>query len=245
MHERKRKPLDELLYCDEALFAVPKPAGVFSTGGGEEVGVADLYAGQFGLPADEPFLTTERLDEAASGVVLYARTPEDRKALLAQFDEGRAETVYHVLVTGHVEEDGEIDVPLYYDKRRGRWVTSTEKGKPARTRYTVLQRIAGNSLLACRADRQRTDQIRVHLTAIGHPLTVDPKLGGGTAVYLSHLKPGYRKNARRPEQPLIDRLTIHAAEVHFAHPRTGAPMQIICPPPKDFRAAVHQLSRLV
>jgi 23S rRNA-/tRNA-specific pseudouridylate synthase len=83
------------------------------------------------------------------------------------------------------------------------------------------------------------------MAAIGHPLSVDPLYGGGQAILLSHYKPRYRTNRRGEERPLIDRLTLHAARITFEHPTTRQPLTVEAPPPKDFRATVSQLARLV
>ena len=79
---------------------------------------------------------------------------------------------------------------------------------------------------------------------IGHPLTVDPAFGGGSDVRLSDYKPDYRPSGRRPERPLIERLTLHAATVSLTHPVGGEPMQFTAPLPKDLRATLVQLGRL-
>jgi 23S rRNA pseudouridine1911/1915/1917 synthase len=174
----------------------------------------------------------------------YTRTAAAGRHLTRQFEEGRAQTVYLALVTGCVEEDGEIDMLLRYDKRAGRLSASSRRGRPSLTRYRVVERVAGNTLLECRPLRERTDQVRAHLAAIGHPLSVDCEYGGGSAVLLSSYKPDYRPSGRHAERPLIDRLALHSASVFVAHPATGRPMRLTAPLPKDLRATLAQLRRL-
>ena len=92
--------------------------------------------------------------------------------------------------------------------------------------------------------RDDVAQVRVHLAAIGHPLTIDADFGGGRAVLLSDYKPGYRPSGRHAERPLIERLTLHAATVSFRHPGTDASLRFTAPLPKDLRATLVQLRRL-
>ena len=241
-----QKPHAELLYSDELLLAANKPAGVFVTPQTLKVGLPDLLReGAYGLPADAALHVVQRINENASGVALYAYTAAAAKKLAAQFAAGTAQTTYHALVGGYVDEpEGTIDVLLYYDKRAGVLRASDRRGKPAQTHYRVLERVAGNTWLECRCEPDRSDQLRIHLAAIGHPLTVDPQFGGGQAIRLSEYKPRYRPNRRGEERPLIDRLTLHVAELTLSHPQTNEQLTITAPLPKDLRATLNQLGRL-
>jgi 23S rRNA pseudouridine1911/1915/1917 synthase len=242
---RRRLRVPDLLHVDAELLVVDKPQGVLLTPqAGESVGVPDLLRGRGVLAEDEPFRLVHRLPEQASGVVVYARTAAAQRELTEQFAQERAAVAYLALVTGYVEGDSMVDIPLRYDRRAGRLCASQRWGTPAVTHCRVVERVAGNTLLECRPLNERTDQVRAHLAAIGHPLTVDPAFGGGTAVLLSDYKPGYRPSGRRPERPLIERLTLHAVTVSLAHPAGGEPMQFTAPLPKDLRATLVQLGRL-
>lgn len=86
-------------------------------------------------------------------------------------------------------------------------------------------------------------QIRVHLHSLGHPLLVDPRYGGRRAVFLSQMKPGYRLKEDHPEQPIIDRLTLHAACLRLIHPGHGRRLEITADLPKDLRLFVRNLER--
>lgn len=242
---RRRSPLPAILHVDAELLVVDKPSGVLLVPGrADNAGLPDLIRGQSGLPDDGPCRIVHRLHEHASGVVVYARTPKVQRILLEQFRQGRAGTVYLALVSGYVEDDGEIDIPVYFDKRAGKLQASARRGEQAVTRYRVIERVAGNTLLECRPLNERTDQVRAHLAAIGHPLTVDADYGGGEAVLLSDYKPDYRPSGRRPERPLVQRLTLHATEVSLVHPASGAPARFAAPLPKDLGATLRQLGRL-
>ena len=168
-----------------------------------------------------------------------------QRHVVAQFARRQVEKVYYALVSGYVAQDGEVELRLAFDRHRQRVEASAVRGRAALTRYQILQRLAGNTLLECRPVSGRMHQIRAHLAAIGHPLTVDPLYGGGQEVRLSSYKPDYRASGRRPEQPLIARLTLHAGRITIQHPATGQPLTLEAPWPKDFRATVAQLGRLV
>ena len=236
-----------VLHLDDDLVVVDKPAGLLSAPGrGGTVAVPDLLRAQCPeLDADATLRIVDRLDQDASGIQVYARSLRAQRHLVAQFTRGRVERVYMAVVSGYVEEDGEVDLRLAFDRRRNRMRTTKGRGQLAQTRYHILERLAGNTLLECRPITGRTHQIRVHLAAIGHPLSIDPLYGGGQSIVLSHYKPGYRTNRRHEERPLIDRLTLHAARVAFEHPATKQRLTFEAPPPKDLRAVISQLGRLV
>jgi 23S rRNA pseudouridine1911/1915/1917 synthase len=236
-----------VLFLDAALVAVDKPAGLLSVPArGRELSVIDLLRRCPALQDNSALRVVHRLDQEASGALVYARTLAAQRSLVSQFAARQVAKVYYAIVVGYVSGDGEVDLRVTFDRRRNRMrTTKRTDGKPALTRYLVIERLAGHTLLECHPETGRRHQIRVHLAAIGHPLAVDPLYGGGRAVLLSHHKSGYQPSARRPERPLLDRLTLHAGRITLTHPTTGAPLTIEAPWPKDFRAAVRQLGRLV
>jgi 23S rRNA pseudouridine1911/1915/1917 synthase len=235
-----------VLHLDADLVVVDKPAGVPAAGGGsKETTLIDLLAELPELADEGPVRVVHRLDKDASGVIAYARTLPAQQQLVRQFMDRAVEKVYIAIVSGYVTQDGEIDLPLAFDPRVGRGRVSTSRGKPALTRYRVIQRLAGNTLLECRPLTGRTHQIRIHLSAIEHPLTIDPLYGGGREVLLSAHKPGYQPSQRRAERPLIDRLTLHAAQLTFDHPTRSERMTLSAPLAKDMRITIDQLARLV
>lgn len=242
---REKPPRAEVLHADEHLLVVNKPAGVLSVAGrGEAPVLADVLRAARLVPADEPFRVVQRLDEGASGVMVFARTLLAQQFLTAAFGQREVEKVYVALVQGYVVEDGEIDLPLRVDDAGGRVRIARRGGKASQTSYRIVERIAGHTLLECRPHTGRLHQIRAHLAAIGHPLAVDPLYGGGLAIYLSSFKRGYRPSRRRGELPLIDRLTLHAARLSFDHPAGTGRVAYEAPLPKDLRATLNQLRRV-
>ena len=115
-------------------------------------------------------------------------------------------------------------------------------GRPARTDWRIEDRFRQFTLLRCFPKTGKTHQIRVHLMHIGHPLAIDPLYSSSDPIFLSDFKRGYRPTRGQDERPLIARLTLHAEKLRFID-TNNQPVEIIAPPPKDFRAALNQLSR--
>jgi 23S rRNA pseudouridine1911/1915/1917 synthase len=169
---------------------------------------------------DQRLRLVHRLDKGTSGALLAAKHLTAERALRQAFEERRISKVYLALVEGeHPLADGEaeeIDLPLGEDSRKGgRQCVSPRRGKPAQTRVMVERRFHGYTLLRCEPRTGRTHQIRVHLAAAGFPLAVDPLYGRWDNLPLSRIKAKYRPKRGRPERPLIDRLTLHAAEIEI------------------------------
>ncbi len=245
-HRRNRLAALPILHLDEHLVAVDKPAGLLSVPGrGAAPSVVELLRRDPRLADNAAARVVHRIDREASGVLLLARTLAAQQDLVRQFMRRTVHKTYVALVSGFVASDGEVDLPLLFDPRRQRVRAVASRGKPALTRYRVVQRVAGGTVLECEPVTGRTHQIRVHLAAIGHPLLVDPIYGSGEGVFLSTYKPGYRTSKRHDERPLIDRLTLHAARLRCTHPATGEPLELTAPLPKDLRATLTQLGRLV
>lgn len=241
----RRRISPTLIHIDEHLLAVDKPTDVLSVPGrGKTAPLVELLRKERLIGADEEVRVVHRLDRGASGVIVFARTVEAQRRLTKLWSSREVEKVYFALVQGIVNGDGEIDVPLRIDRDRLLVEPNPRKGKPALTRYRVVEHVAGHTLLECRPVTGRLHQIRAHLKSIGHPLAVDPRYGGAERLMLSDYKSGYQPSGRHEERPLIDRLTLHAERVSFMHPFTSQPVTFEAPLPKDFRATLNQLRRL-
>lgn len=241
-----RRPELAIIHLDRDLVVVDKPAGLLAVPArGDEPDVVNLLRADPRLADNPAARVVHRLDRDASGVLILARTLEAQQSLVRQFMDRQVEKHYLALVSGYVPADGEVNLPLLIDTRRQIARVAGARGKPSLTRYHVKQRLAGHTLLECQPVTGRMHQIRAHLAAIGFPLAVDPLYGGGEAVLLSNFKPGYRRSGRHEERPLISRLTLHALRVAFTHPTTGERVTLEAPLPKDLRATISQLARLV
>lgn len=163
-----------------------------------------------------------RLDAGSSGLLVVARTEEARRALIAQFADHSAGRRYDAVVWRHPEAaHGIVDAPIGRDPSDPLKMAVVTDGRPARTEYRLIERYdapAELARLSCTLETGRTHQIRVHLAAVGHPLVGDPVYGD-----------------RRPNLGL-DRPFLHAAELSFAHPTTGARVSFHSPLPPDLDA---------
>ncbi len=256
-----------VLHEDDDLLVVDKPPGLASEperwakdkgslvgsllwlarslAGSVDVARADVGDCESDLPF-RPRLV-HRLDKDTSGVVVAAKNLETERRLRGAFEAGTIEKEYLALVEGeHPLEDGAeevIDLPLGPDGKRGSRQCADPKGKPARTRIQVEERFRGFTWLRCRPLTGRTHQIRVHLSETGFPLVVDPLYGRRVTLLLSEIKSGYRYKRGRPERPLCDRLTLHAARITVPQ-ADGSRLTLEAPLPADLQRVLKQLSKV-
>jgi RluA family pseudouridine synthase len=233
----------DILWQDERIIAVDKPAGLATVPGRDD---ADCVLARFSAKG-QSLRIVHRLDKQTSGVLLLARDRDAQRGLCKQFLQRRVEKEYLAIVAGSpAQEHGEIDLPLTRPADGVLRITPARHGQPALTRWEVVQRLGPFTLLRCFPKTGRQHQVRVHLQSIGLPLAVDPlynppPIGLPAGIFLSHHKRDYR-HKQTEERPLIGRLTLHAARIDFCD-LNGKPVSVTCPPPKDFRATINQLSK--
>ena len=226
----------EVLYEDEDLVAVNKPAGmVVHAGAGNPSGTlvnALLHRFQTlsSLGGDLRPGIVHRLDRYTSGVILIARTDAAHRSLAAQFSGREVEKVYLALVHGRLAADsGRIDKPIARDpQRRTRMTARLAAGRPALTSYRVLRRWPRFSYLELRLHTGRTHQIRAHLAAIGHPVVGDRLYGAP---------------ARIPGLPALSRFFLHAHRIRFRSPSTGRPLTVEAPLAVELEAFLEAVER--
>ncbi len=240
---RQQKWLIPVLHEDEAVIALNKPGGLPVIPERwhpdwpclKSIAVEQLQARVW---------VVHRLDAGTSGVVVLAKTAEAHRNLCEQFTKRRVEKVYLAIVSGNVEpEEQTIRLPLAPHPKKPGMTIVQNGGKPAITMLRVVERFRGFTLLEARPQTGRQHQIRVHLQAIGHPLLVDHLYAKTEAFFLSAIKANYRVKADEHEQPLIQRLTLHAATLSFTHPLRQELFTLHAPLPKDFNAVIKNLRK--
>jgi 23S rRNA pseudouridine1911/1915/1917 synthase len=160
-----------------------------------------------------------RLDKDTSGLLVAAKTDLAHQGLAADFARHDIERAYLAVVWGIPSpRSGEIEGAIgRHPTNRKKMAIVTRGGKPALTRYKVVRPLGrGASLVECRLATGRTHQIRVHLTALGHPVIGDPVYGRPTPARLALLSPAQQQVARA-----MGRQALHAYRLGFRHPRSG------------------------
>lgn len=221
-------PLD-VIYEDDDLLVVNKPAGLTvhpAPGHPSGTLVNAVLARVPALPGISGTVRpgiVHRLDKDTSGLIVVAKSEQAQVSLASQLRSHTVVRTYLVIVRGTVRRDaGMISAPLGRHPVRRTRIAVTPRGRAAVTHYTVLERLPGASLLACRLETGRTHQIRVHMTHIGHPIVGDPVYGGASA-------------------PEMRRQALHAARLEFTHPRTGRRLVCTAPVPEDFARLLARL----
>jgi len=209
-----------LVYEDEALLVVDKPAGVVvHPAPGNEHGTLVqglLGHGIAGGHQERPGIV-HRLDRDTSGLLIVARSPEAHRRLVEQMARREIGRRYAALVVGALPHDtGTIDAPLgRHPRDRKRISVHTTRPRRAVTHFTVRDRLPGYTLLEVRLETGRTHQIRVHFAALGHPVA-------GDVVYGPAVRPAG-----------LARQFLHAGHLEFAHPLSGATLAFDAPLPDD------------
>jgi tRNA pseudouridine32 synthase/23S rRNA pseudouridine746 synthase len=222
----------DLIYCDDSLLVVNKPAGLLAVPGrGEDK--QDCLSARLQQQFPDA-LVVHRLDMSTSGLMVFARGAEMQRRLSQMFREREVEKRYVAMVAGKLEpETGEVDLPIVADwPNRPLRKIDAETGKHSLTQYRLMDnevtvrpelvegrlgfdRLSPNGLFeTSRVELEpvtgRTHQLRVHMAAIGHPILGDALYGNAASA---------------------PRLLLHACSLSFAHPLNGKPLNFACAAP--------------
>lgn len=237
----KKTTLD-IIHSDDDVIVINKPAGLLAIPDRFDVSlpnVRGLIRAEFG----DAFIV-HRLDRDTSGVMIIARNAEAHKHLNDQFEHHKTTKLYHVIVSGVVDKDTfPIDIPLAPDPRRKGLMKPSARGKEAHTIVTVLERFRIATLAECSLITGRQHQIRVHCSAVGHPLLVDKDYGKNYEFLLSSIKKRFNLAKNTEERPIIERQTLHARSLSVDHPTSGERVTFTAEYPKDFAALVQILRK--
>lgn len=215
----------EIIYEDEFVLAVNKPAGmlVHPVGWEQRDTLANAVLFRWRRQGREcRFRPVYRLDRDTTGIVLVAAGLYAARHLVHQLETGRLKRRYLAVVQGVPGPGGTVDLPLApHPAYRSLWRVDPA-GKPSVTHYRRLRVLGEAALLSLELETGRTHQIRVHMSHTGHPLAGDVRYGGSGR--------------------LLDRQALHAAAVDFLHPRSGEPLRLRSPLPRDMLDLVRNLA---
>ena len=222
-----------ILYADDDVIVVDKPVGVAAhpspgwTGPTVIGGVAGAGHRVSTSGAEERQGVVHRLDVGTSGVMAVAASESAYTSLKRQFKERTVEKVYHSLVQGHPDPlRGTIDAPIdRHPTHDYRWAVVAD-GRPSITHYETLEAFPHASLLEIHLETGRTQQIRVHMSALKHPCVGDLTYGADPSL---------------AERLGLQRQWLHALSLNFEHPRSGQRMTFTSPYPQDLQTALDRI----
>ena len=227
--EPENIPLD-ILYEDDDVLIVNKPKGmVVHPSAGHYSGTlvnAIMYHCRDSLSGINGEIRpgiVHRIDKDTSGLLMVAKNDFAHVDLARQIQEHSFHRAYQAVVYGNVTADsGTVCQPIGRSpKDRKKMAVTQQNSKPATTHYSVLERFGDFTHIRCVLETGRTHQIRVHMAYIGHPLAGDPVYGPRRVI------------------TSLGGQCLHAGEIGFIHPRTGAEMQFEAPLPPYFTSFLH------
>jgi 23S rRNA pseudouridine1911/1915/1917 synthase len=244
----------EVVYEDEALTVVNKPAGMVTHPAkgnwrGTMVNALQYHYDNLSTIGGEhrPGIV-HRLDRDTSGLLIVVKNDLAHRRLALQFELREVHKEYLALVSGVPQRQSD-----YIEQTIGFHPTSREKmairsvtdgGKDAVTYYEVVERFTDFALLRCKPLTGRTHQIRVHLTHIGHPILADKLYSGRDRITLADLLGHDHSKPFSPQErgaTLLDRQALHAYSLRFRHPLSGEEIQLTAPLPPDIARTLEAL----
>lgn len=223
---------ERVLFEDDALIVVNKPAGMAVHGGsGLSFGLIEALRS---LRADENLELVHRLDRETSGCLLVAKKRSVLRALNTQLREKQMKKIYLALVAGEWSKlDRGVTAPLKKQVLQSgeRMVRVDSDGKPSETRFKIRQRYAEGTLVQASPVTGRTHQIRVHTQAAGHPIAMDDKYGDATF-------------SEQMQSLGLNRLFLHAESLSFYHPKSEQWVTVEAPLDTELVAVLEQLNKI-
>lgn len=213
-------PCPPLVYQDEHLLIVNKPAGLLAVPG-RGVDKQDCLISRVQVQWPQA-LVVHRLDQATSGLLVLALSAAVQKSLSALFQERHVSKRYIATVQGHLQPaTGTVDLPLMADWPQRPRQKVDLAGKPSQTHWEVLRYNTANdtTTVALHPVTGRTHQLRVHMLALGHPIVGDTLYGP---------QPSASAAAAEADRP--PRMALHAQSLALMHPVTGQWLAIACEP---------------
>jgi 23S rRNA pseudouridine1911/1915/1917 synthase len=226
-----------VVYADESIVVVNKPVGCAAHPSPGWIGptvVGALTAAGYSVAtsgAAERAGIVHRLDVGTSGLMVVAKTDQAYSYLKNAFKSREVEKIYHALVQGHMDPStGTIDAPIDRHPKEDYRFAVVADGKASITHYEVIEFYRAVSLVKVELETGRTHQIRVHFSALRHPLVGDLTYGADPTL------------AARLE---MSRPWLHALELRFRHPLSNVLMDLRAPYPADLVRALALLDSSV
>ncbi|MFZ1917929.1 MAG: RluA family pseudouridine synthase [Terriglobales bacterium] len=216
-----------VLYEDDAIVVLNKPAKLLAVPAenSSAPSALSLLSAELKHKRQRAFVV-HRIDRYTSGILLFAKTWPDREALVRQFLEHTPVRQYLAIVRGHLKN--KEGVLVHHFRQEGMFQRLTKERDPkaarAELRYSVERLLRGASLVRVSLVTGLQNQIRVQLSALGHPVIGDRKY-----------------HPEEASEHRITRVALHAAHLEFTHPRTGQNISIDCEPPADFQFLLQAL----
>lgn len=225
-----------IVHEDEDVVVINKPVGVAvhpSPGWTGPTVLGGLMAQGIRIStsgAQERQGIVQRLDVGTSGLMVITKNENSYNALKDQFRARSVAKVYHALLQGHMDPpEGTIDAPIGRHPKEDYRFAVVADGKPSITHYSLIEYFAGATLVRVELETGRTHQIRVHFNALRHPLVGDLAYGGDPVL-------ADRLGLKRP--------WLHAIELTFTQPTSGARLTFTAPYPEDLDRALESLASL-
>ena len=227
----------EIVFDDQDIVVISKPVGAAAhptPGWTGPTVVGALSAAGFvvstsGAPERQGIV--HRLDVGTSGLMIVAKSDRAFTVMKDAFRTRRVKKIYHALIQGHMDPtSGTIDAPIDRHPKENHRFAVVGTGKESITHYEVIEFYRAVSLVKVELETGRTHQIRVHFFALNHPLVGDMTYGADPALAKS-------LGMSRP--------WLHAKELRFEHPITGAKLNFTAPYPADLIASIALLSDAV
>jgi 23S rRNA pseudouridine1911/1915/1917 synthase len=226
-----------VVYNDDDIVVIDKPVGCAahpSPGWMGPTVVGALLAAGYTISTSGPAEragVVHRLDAGTSGLMIIAKTDTAYLKLKEMFRNHEVEKTYHALVQGHMDPStGTIDAPIDRHPKEDHRFAVVATGKESITHYEVIEYYRSVSLVKVELETGRTHQIRVHFSALSHPLVGDTTYGADPVL-------GKKMQMSRP--------WLHALELRFNHPVNGVPLTLRAPYPADLQASLALLSEAV
>lgn len=230
-------PLEiEVLYHDDTLLVVNKPAGLATLPDGYNPTlphIKSVLEKHYG-----PLWVVHRLDKDTSGVLVLARSAAAHRSLNTQFEKHLISKVYHALVHGFPDwKETTVSLPLRPNgDRHHRTVVDLQDGKPAVTHLSVLEGFGEYCLLQVIPETGRTHQIRAHLSALGLSIV-------GDKLYSRKTDPLDHDKSNRSDSSVGSgvSMALHAATLELTHPLTGHRLKFSAPYPPELEALLDRM----